>query len=81
MAKNEIELAKDDELLRKIRTALVEACLFQLEEVKNKRAKNPEVAINSAIAIYKTKKIAHVKGVKSGGNKMFDIQKFAEETA
>lgn len=48
--------AIDDELFRKIRVALVEVCLLQLDEVKNKRSKNPEVVINSAIEIYNTLK-------------------------
>ena len=46
----------DDGLLRKIRVALVEDCLLQLDDVKNKRLKNPEVVINSAIEIYNTLK-------------------------
>ena len=46
----------DDGLLRKIRVALVEVCLLQLDDVKNKRLKNPEVVINSAIEIYNTLK-------------------------
>ena len=54
MAKNEVELTKDDELLRKLRTALAETCLAQLEDVKNKRVKNPEIVIHSAIEIYNT---------------------------
>lgn len=52
MAKNEDENLRDDESRRKIKLALTEVCLLQLDDVKNKRAKNPETVINSAIAIY-----------------------------
>lgn len=44
--------AVDDEFLRKLKTALIETCLIQLDEVKNKRLKNPEVVIHSAIEVY-----------------------------
>lgn len=56
MAKIENEVVKDDELLLKLKTALVETCLMELENVRKKIAKNPENIINSAIEIYKALK-------------------------
>ena len=49
MAKTDNETSKDDEITKKLRIKLAEICLFQLDNVKNKLAKNPEVVINSAI--------------------------------
>ena len=52
MAKTDNETSKDDEITKKLRAKLAEICLFQLDNVKNKLAKNPEVVINSAIEIF-----------------------------
>ena len=56
MAKTDNKTSKDDEIIKKLRIKLAEVCLFQLDNVKNKLAKNPEVVINSAIEIFNATK-------------------------
>lgn len=55
MAKeNEIKAEKtaSDTAVEKLRIELVDLCLSQIDEIRQKRAKNPEMIFNSLVNIY-----------------------------
>lgn len=54
MAKLDEEKTKSDELVENLRISLANLCLHLIEDIYQKRAKNPEMVFNSLVQIYNT---------------------------